>query len=85
MLGVEGEFSNFAAARVWGVIAVVVMVVGYAATVWLSFRRLKRGRSAWWIPLVGFIVTMLVISVCISVPMMGDPAFTQSLLTPPAG
>ena len=85
MLGVEGEFSNFAAARTWGVIAVVVMLVGYAATVWLSFRRLGRGVSAWWVPLVGFVVTMLFVSVCVSVPMMGDPAFTQSLVTSPAG
>ncbi|UNK69870.1 DUF6264 family protein [Microbacterium sp. H1-D42] len=85
MLGVEGEFSNFAAARVWGTIAVIVMVVGYAATAWLSFRRLKRGRAAWWLPLVGFVVTMLLVSVCVSVPMMGDPAFIQSLPTAPAG
>lgn len=85
ILGIDGEFSNFAAARVWGVVAVIVLVVGYVATAWLSFRRLKRGRSAWWIPLVGFVATMLLVSICISVPMMGDPAFTQSLLTPPAG
>lgn len=85
MLGVEGEFTNFAAARTWGTVSAVVMMVGYAATVWLSFRRIKAGRSAWWIPLVGFVVTMLAVSACISVPMMGDPAFTQSLLTPPAG
>ncbi len=85
MLGVEGERTNFAAARTWGVVSAIVMMVGYAATVWLAFRRIRTGRSAWWIPLVGFVVTMLLVSVCISVPMMGDPAFTQSLLTPPAG
>jgi hypothetical protein len=34
---------------------------------------------------VGFAVTMIAVSICISVPMFGDPAFTQSLLTPPAG
>ncbi|MEJ1087246.1 DUF6264 family protein [Microbacterium sp. Mu-80] len=85
MLGVEGDFSNFASARTWGVIAVAVMLAGYAATVWLAFRRLARGASAWWVPLAGFVVTMLLVSVCVSVPMMGDPAFTQSLLTPPAG
>ncbi|MFC7789899.1 DUF6264 family protein [Microbacterium sp. MAHUQ-60] len=85
MLGMEGSFSNFAAAKTWGAIALVVMVVGYAATAWLSVRRIRRGRSSWWLPLVGFVVTMFVVSLCISVPMFGDPAFMQGMLTPPAG
>ena len=85
MLGLEGEFTNYAAARTWGIVAVVVLLAGYAATAWLSFRQLKRGRAAWWIPLVGFVVTMSLVSVCISVVMFSDPAFTAGLLTPPAG
>lgn len=85
ILGIDGEFTNFGVAKTWGVVAAIVMIAGYAATVWLSLRRMKRDRSSWWIPLVGFIVTMALVSVCISVPMFGDPAFTQGLLTPPAG
>ena len=84
MLGLDGEFSNFSAARTWGVIAVIVLVAGYAGTAWLALKRLKRNRSAWWIPIVGAVVTFILISLCISVPMFGDPAFTQGLLTPPA-
>lgn len=85
MLGLDGEFTNFAAARTWGIVAVVVLLAGYAATAWLSFRQLKRNRAAWWIPLVGFVVTMSLVSACISVVMFSDPAFTAGLLTPPAG
>lgn len=85
MLGLEGSFSNFAAAKTWGAVAVVVMVAGYAATAWLSVRRIRRSRSSWWVPLVGFLVTMLIVSICLSVPMFGDPAFMQGMLTPPAG
>ena len=85
LLGLEGEFTNFAAARTWGIIAVIVLLAGYGATAWLSFRQLKRNRAAWWIPLVGFIVTMSLVSACISVVMFSDPAFTAGLLTPPAG
>lgn len=85
MLGLEGEFTNYGAARTWGVVAVIVLIAGYAATAWLSFRQLKRNRPAWWIPLVGFVVTMSLVSACISVVMFSDPAFTQGLLTPPAG
>ncbi|MFD5224888.1 DUF6264 family protein [Microbacterium sp. NPDC058342] len=85
LMGLEGEFSNFAAAKAWGVVALVALLGGYAATLWLSVRRIRGGRSSWWVPLVGFVVTMLVVSICVSVPMVGDPAFMQGLATPPAG
>lgn len=85
LLGIDGEFTNYAAARTWGVVAVVILLVGYAATVWLSLRQLKRDKPAWWIPLVGFVVTMSLVSACISIVMFSDPAFTAGLLTPPAG
>lgn len=82
-LGIEGEFTNYAAARTWGLIAAIVMVLGYAVTMWLSLRLMRAGRSSWWVPLAGFVVTMMIVSGCVSVPMFGDPAFTQGLLTPP--
>lgn len=85
MIGIDGEFTNYAAARTWGVVAVVILLFGYAATAWLSLRQLKRGKSAWWIPLVGFAVTMSLVSACVSIVMFSDPAFTTGLLTPPAG
>ncbi|MDT0156624.1 DUF6264 family protein [Microbacterium sp. ARD32] len=85
MLGVDADFSNFQAARVWGVIAVVALMAGYATTLWLTVRRIRAGRSAWWVPLLGFVATMVLVSVCISVPMFGDPAFVSNLGTPPAG
>lgn len=84
-MGVEGTFSNFAAAKAWGAIALIVMLVGYALTVWLSWRRIRHNRLSWWIPLVGCVVTMIIVTVCISVPLMGDPAFIQSVLTPSPG
>lgn len=85
MLGIDGTFTNYAAAKNWGVIALLVMMAGYAATIWLSVRRMRAGRSSWWVPLVGFVVTMLLVSLCMAVPMMGDPAFAKMLVPPPAG
>ncbi|PKI92145.1 hypothetical protein CW368_04750 [Actinomycetales bacterium SN12] len=85
MLGLDGEFTNYAAARTWGVIAVVILLAGYAVTAWLSFRQLKRSRPAWWIPLVGFVITMSLVSACISVVMFSDPAFVAGMLSTPAG
>lgn len=85
LFGIDGTFTDSAAARTWGIVALLVLIAGYAATVWLSLRRLRAGRSSWWVPLVGFVVTTFLVSICLTVPMLGDPAFTQSLLTPPAG
>lgn len=79
ILGIEGEFTNFAQGRTWGVIAAVVLVVGWVVTAWLSMRRLRSGKLTWWVPLVGAVVTTIVASLCIVVPMMNDPAFIAYL------
>lgn len=79
ILGIEGQFTNFAQGRVWGTVATIVLVVGWVVTALLSIRRLRRGKLTWWVPLVGAAVTMLVASFCIAVPMMGDPAFIAYL------
>ncbi len=77
LLGVDAEFTNVDAARVWGPIAAGVLVVGYLLTAVLSIRRLRTGRWTWWVPLVGAAATYIVVYICISVPLLGDPAFTR--------
>ncbi|WP_312673266.1 DUF6264 family protein [Microbacterium sp.] len=79
MLGIEGEFTNYAAGRTWGTIAAVVLAVGWCVTAALSIRRLRRGRVTWWLPLVGAVVTLGIAAFCLVVPMMGDPAFIAYL------
>ncbi|QEW03634.1 DUF6264 family protein [Microbacterium lushaniae] len=76
LLGVKESFTNFDAARVWGPIAGTVLILGWAVTALLSWRRLRRRRIAFWIPLVGAVVTVLVVSALLTVPLSGDPAFT---------
>ena len=78
-LGIEGEFTNFAQGRTWGMIAAIVLALGWSLTAALSIRRLRRGRITWWLPIVGAIATMVVVSICLTVPMMGDPAFIAYL------
>ncbi|WP_353116182.1 DUF6264 family protein [Microbacterium sp.] len=75
MLGSDGEFTSFAAARTWGTVASVVLVAGYVLTAWLAIRRVRARRVAWWIPIVGAVATFILVSICMSVPMMSDPAF----------
>lgn len=79
ILGIEGEFTNFAQGKTWGTIAAIVLAVGWSVTAALSIRRLRRGRITWWLPIVGAIITMGVVSICIAVPMMSDPAFVAHL------
>lgn len=75
VLGIDGEFTNFAQGKVWGTIAAVVLLVGWGLTAAASIRRLRRGKITWWLPLVGAVITIAIASMCIAVPMMGDPAF----------
>ncbi|MDF2507424.1 MAG: hypothetical protein K0Q52_1283 [Microbacterium sp.] len=79
ILGIEGEFTNFAEGRTWGTIAAIVLAVGWSITAALSIRRLRRRRITWWVPIVGALVTMTIVTICISVPMMNDPAFVAYL------
>lgn len=76
-LGVDGEFTNIAQGRLWGTIAAVVLFAGWAITAALSIRRLRRGKLTWWVPLVGAVATIALASICIVVPMLGDPAFVE--------
>lgn len=79
ILGIEGEFTNYEQGKLWGAIAAVVLVVGWSLTAWASIRRLRSRKITWWVPLVGAVATMLVASMCLAVPMFGDPAFMSSV------
>jgi energy-converting hydrogenase Eha subunit C len=77
ILGIPGEFTNVAAADTWGAIATIVLVSGYLLTLVWALNRMRAGRLSWWIPVVGAVITFAVVSVCVAVPLWGDPAFAQ--------
>ncbi len=79
ILGIDGEFTNIAQGKIWGTIAAIVLVAGWCVTAVLALRRLRTGKLTWWVPLVGAVCTSIVVYVCISIPMMGDPAFIEYL------
>lgn len=79
ILGIEGTFTNFAQGRLWGTIAAIVLASGWALTAWLSIRRMRVGKLTWWVPIAGAVVTTIAASLCIMVPMLGDPAFIASV------
>ncbi|WP_396655478.1 DUF6264 family protein [Microbacterium sp.] len=81
ILGSSAEFTNVEAARVWGPIAAVVLVIGYLVTLLLALRRLRSGRLAWWVPLAGAAATYIAVYICLAVPLLGDPAFVEYATT----
>jgi uncharacterized membrane protein YhaH (DUF805 family) len=81
IVGVDGEFTNIAQGRVWGTIAAIVLVVGWSVTVAVSLRRLRSRRLSWWVPIVGAAITLLLTSICAAIPMMGDPAFVDYIMS----
>lgn len=83
ILGAQGEFTNHAQGRLWGTIASIVLITGWTLTAAWSVLRLRAGRVSWWVPLVGGVVFTIAASVCLTVPMFGDPAFL-AVLTPGA-
>ncbi|MBW1638454.1 hypothetical protein G3H63_05075 [Microbacterium resistens] len=79
ILGIDGEFTNYEQGRLWATIASIVLIVGWTATAAWAVTRLRRGRTSWWVPLVGAVVSTVLASICLSVALLGDPAFLAYL------
>ena len=79
MLGITGSFSHYEQARTWGVVAAIVLIVGWTATAAWTLQRLRRGRLTWWVPLVGGAVFVTLSTFCMLVPFYGDPAVVSYL------
>lgn len=82
ILGIAGDFTNLDGARLWGPIAAAVLVAGFAVTAWIAVRHVRRGRLSWWIPVVGAVVSYVLVAMCLTVVILGDPAFVQFAGTP---
>jgi hypothetical protein len=78
-LGVDATFTNTGAAGVWGPVAAISYVAGFVVTALLAWRRLRAGRTGFWVPLVGAVLTTIVVAVCVTVPLVGDPAFVDAV------
>lgn len=74
LAGIEGTFTNIAQGELWGRIGAAVFVFGWMVTAVLAWLSVAAGRLSWWIPLVGAVVTFVIVSVCLTVPLVGDPA-----------
>lgn len=80
ILGSQASYTNLSAGYVWGAAAALTYGVGWLVTAVLTWRRLGRGRVAFWIPLVGFVVTATIAAVCVTIALTSDPQFMSGLL-----
>ncbi|WP_295013203.1 DUF6264 family protein [uncultured Microbacterium sp.] len=84
MLGVSGTFTNYGQAKVLGIVAAVILIVGWTLTAAWTVLRLRRGKRTWWVPVLGGAVFVTLSSICILVAFYSDPAvvsYIQGLTT----
>lgn len=75
----DTAFTNLSGGFVLGAVAAAIYGIGWLATAALTWRRLKRGRISFWVPLAGFAVTTFLASIVIMFALLGDPGFITSL------
>lgn len=78
--GIDGTFTNLAAGRGWAAAASILLGLGWLAATLLTWRVARRGALVWWIPIVGAVLSWLLFTACIMVPLMSDPAVTAYIL-----
>ena len=80
VLGVDATYTNLQGGYVWGAAAALVYGIGWLLTALLTWRRLKRGKIAFWIPIAGFVATALVAGVCVTLALVGDQQFMTAII-----
>lgn len=78
--GIDAAFTNSAQGATWGIIGAVVYAVGYLATAFWAWRWMAAGRLSFWIPIVGAVVTFVLLTVCLLPPLVNDPAVIEYFL-----
>jgi hypothetical protein len=80
MAGIQAQFTQTELGRQWGIVSAVLFAVGWLATAAFSWYAIATRRLSWWIPAVGALVTFTLVSLCLSVPLVGDPAVMDAVL-----
>lgn len=70
-----GKYTSAALASALGIVAVAMGAVFWLVTALISVQRLRRGRTAWWVPLVGAAATFIALAIIMSIAVLSDPAF----------
>jgi len=74
-VGMKGiELNDPDGLRIAGIVAIVVMLIGWAGTVWLLWRRNARRKTLWWIAVIAGVVFTTIGALIVAVPFAMDPA-----------
>lgn len=74
-----GSYAATGFASAIGIAVVVSQALVWLAIAFIAVRRLRKGRSSWWVPIAGAVVTFVVTVILMAVVIMSDPAFTTYL------
>lgn len=85
MFEVEVPLSDPAGANAWGLAAALVMGIGWLATAAWAILTLRRGRRAWWVPLVGGVVVSAIAGLLLVIPLVNDQAVWAALVSAVGG
>ncbi|MFZ4842372.1 DUF6264 family protein [Mycetocola saprophilus] len=75
-LGISGD-SLGQSINVSGWVMAAIMIAVWCLSAWWTMRRIRAGKSSWWIPLLGAVVALLVMSMVLAPVMANDPAFQE--------
>lgn len=75
-----GELADPATVRIIGIVGLIVFVVCWALGAWWSLRRLKAGKSSWWIPLIAAVAAYLIVSIALTAALLNDPGYMSTIL-----
>ncbi|MDL9980785.1 DUF6264 family protein [Microbacterium sp. ASV49] len=80
-MGIPGTFTPSASAQTWAIVGIVLFSIGWLVAALLSWRAIARGRRAWWIPVVAALVSWIALAICLTIPLMADPAVVHWIST----
>ena len=72
-------FDNVAFAVRVGWVAVTLQAIVLAMVIWISRQRMKAKKFAWWIPIVGALISNTLSTACIFVVLFADPSFQEAM------
>lgn len=76
-----GEYTATELTTVIGISLVVLQALIWLITAYVSLKALSKGKTAWWIPLVGAGITFILTASLLAALLLADPAFTHYLGT----
>ena len=74
-----GNFENIKFAVQMGWVAVTIQAVVLAMVVWISRQRMKAKKFAWWIPVLGAVISNALSTTCIFIALFADPSFQAAM------